>query len=106
MDSGLFLLVNTSENDDAEIHETATRWIRTQQSRGWTNMEYSQFLDAIIETYRENVGGKTRVEIARLVAMYHCRRVDRFMRAAVHSPSAEVRTIAREYLASDHRGNP
>jgi hypothetical protein len=104
MDSGLFLLVDATESEDAGIHDTAIRWIRTQQSRSWTDMEYSQFLDAIIETYRENVGGKTRVEIARLLAMYHCPRVDRFMRAGVHSPSAAVRAIAREYLAPHRPG--
>ena len=105
-DSGLFLLVDATENDHTEIHETAIKWIRTQQSRGWTNMDYSQFLDAMIQTYRENPSEKTRAEIARMLAMYHCRRVDRFMRAAVHSPSTEVQTIAHEYLSPNRPGNP
>jgi hypothetical protein len=99
MDAGLFLLVDAAENDDPHIHETAVNWIRSIQNRGWSNLEYSQFLEAIIETYRSNMSGQTRREIARLLALNRCRRVDRFMRAAVHSPIAEVRSIAMKYLA-------
>ena len=99
MEAGLFLLVDTAENDDPHIHETAVNWIRSVQNRGWSNLEYSQFLEAIIETYRSNVSGQTRLEIARLLALNRCPRVDRFMRAAVHSPITEVRSIAMKYLA-------
>jgi hypothetical protein len=98
-DAGLFLLVDAAENNNQDIRGTAINWIRSIQRRGWSNPEYSQFLEAMIETYRSNASGPTRTEIARLLALNPCRRVDRFMKAAVHSPDAEVRTTARKYLA-------
>ena len=100
-EAGLFLLVAASENGDPKIHETSVNWIRSWQNQRWSNRDYSQFLEAIIETYRANVGGRTRSEIARLLALNRCPRVDRFMRAALQSPITEVRTIARKYLAPE-----
>lgn len=99
MDAGLFLLVDAAENNNPAIHGAAVNWIRSLQRRKWSNLEYSQFLEAMIETYRSNVSGETRREIARMLAMNPCSRVDRFMRAAVHSPISEVRTVALKYLA-------
>jgi hypothetical protein len=99
IDAGLFLLVDAAESDDPDIHETAVNWIGSLQSRGWSNLEYSQFLEAMIETYQSNVSERTRTEIARLLALNPRRRVNRFMRAAVHSHVAEVRAIALKYLA-------
>lgn len=106
MDAGLFLLVDAAENDDSDIHETAVKWIRSLQSRGWPNLEYSQFLEAVIETYRSNVSGQTRKEIARLLAVNRCRRVDRFMKAAAHSAIPEVRRIALNYLSPNQLRKP
>jgi len=98
MDAGLFSLVDAAENDNPAIHGTAVNWIHSLQSQGWAKLEYSQFLEAIIATYRSNVNGQTRTEIARMLARFPCRRADRFMRAAVHSPIAEIRRIATRYL--------
>jgi hypothetical protein len=98
MRAGLFLLVDAAEIDDPDIQETAVKWIRSLQSRGWPDLEYAEFLDSIIEAYRSNMSVQTRTEIARLLALHPCHRVDRFMRSAMNSPVAEVRTIARQYL--------
>ena len=100
-DAGLFLLVDASENHNQAIHGAAVNWIHSLQSRGWPNLEYSGFLEALIGTYRSDVSEQTRTEIARLLALNPCRRVDRFMRAAVHSPITEVRRIAIEYRAQN-----
>jgi len=98
-DAGLFLLVDAAENNNSAVRGTALNWIHSLQSSQWENVEYSQFLEAMIATYRSNVSAKTRTEIARMLAMNPCRRVDRFMEAARHSSVPEVRTTASKYFS-------
>jgi hypothetical protein len=105
-DAGRFLLIDAAEHENPTIRESAAAWIRALESRGWPGseshnwpyFEYSQFLEALIGTYQSDADAETRTEIVRMLAMYPCVRVSRFMRAAVHSPNAGVRTVARKYL--------
>ena len=93
-------------HENATIRKSAVAWIRALESNGWPAsknrewpyFEYSQFLEVLIRTYQADANAETKTEIARMLAIYPCVRVSRFMRAAVHSPSARVRTIARKYL--------
>ena len=97
--AGLSLLVDAAESEDLSLREAAVSWIHALQNRQWVHLEYSQFLEAVIKAYQSNVNSHTRTAIARLLAQNRCRRVDRFMRAATHSPNAEVRVIAQKYFA-------
>ncbi|HVN18383.1 MAG TPA: hypothetical protein VMU05_06405 [Dongiaceae bacterium] len=47
-DAGLFLLVDAADSDDRAIRETARNWIRALESRNWSNLEYSPFLETIV----------------------------------------------------------
>ena len=105
-DAGLFLLVDASENDDPKVRRTAVDWIHALQNRGWPNPEYSQFIESMIANYRSGASVQTQTEVARLLSRNHCPRVDRFMRAAAHSPTAEIRAIAREYSAGGQPEHP
>lgn len=105
-DAGRFLLVDAAGHENPTIRESAVAWIRALEGHGWPAsengewpyFEYSPFLEALIKTYQSDADAETKTEIARMLAMYPCVRVNRFMRAAVHSPSVSVRTIARKYL--------
>ena len=105
-DAGRFLLVDAAGHENPVIRKSAVVWIRALESRGWPvkdygewpYFEYSQFLEGFIRTYQFDADAETRTEIARMLAMYPCIRVSRFMKAAVHSPNVGVRTIARKYL--------
>lgn len=105
-DAGRFLLVDAAGHEIPIIRESAVAWIRALESHGWPASEndgwpyfkYSSFLEALIKSYQSEADAETKTEIARMLAKYPCVRVNRFMRAAVHSPSMGVRTIARKYL--------
>jgi len=105
-DAGRFLLVDAAGHKNPIIRESAVAWIRALEGRGWPAkeygewpyFEYSQFLEGFIRTYQFDADAETRTEIARMLGMYPCVRVSRFMKAAVHSPNVAVRTIARKYL--------
>ena len=105
-DAGRFLLVDAAGHENPIIRKSAVAWIRALEGRGWPAkeygewpyFEYSQFLEGFIRTYQFDADAETRTEIARMLAMYPCVRVSRFMKAAVHSPNEGVRTIARKYL--------
>ena len=105
-DAGRFLLVEAAGHENPIIRESAVAWIRALEGHGWPASEddgwpyfkYSSFLEALIKTYQSEADAETKTEIARMLAMYPCVRVSRFMRAAVHAPNASVRTIAHKYL--------
>ena len=105
-DAGRFLLVEAAGHENPTIRGSAVAWIRAlegqgwpaAEDRGWPYFEYAPFLEALIKTYQSEADAETKTEIARMLARYPCVRVSRFIRAAVHSPSASVRTIARKYL--------
>jgi len=105
-DAGRFLLVDAAGQENPIIRQSAVTWIRALENRGWPAKEYgewpyfdySQYLEGLIKTYQVDADAETRTEIARMLAMYPCVRVGRFMKAAVRSPSGNVRAIARKYL--------
>lgn len=105
-DAGRFLLVDAAGHEIPIIRESAVAWIRALESHGWpaskndgwSYFKYSSFPEALIKSYQSEADAETKTEIARMLAKYPCVRVNRFMRAAVHSPSMGVRTIARKYL--------
>lgn len=105
-DAGRFLLVDAAGHENPIIRGSAVAWIRAleghrwpaSENSEWPYFEYSSFLEALIKTYQSDADTETKTEIARMLARYPCVRVNRFMRAAIHSPSVSVRTVARKYL--------
>lgn len=105
-DAGRFLLVDAAGHENPIIRGSAVAWIRALEGRGWPAsedggwpyFEYSLVLEALIKTYQSEANAETKTEIAGMLARYPCARVSRFMRAAIHSPSESVRTIAHKYL--------
>lgn len=98
-DAGKSLLVEAAEDENPHVQASAATWIATLKKRKWQDLKYSQFIEALIATYRSEVTENTQLEIARLLATAPCARVDRFMRAAVRAPKPEVRAIAIQYLS-------
>jgi HEAT repeat protein len=93
------LLTNAAEDEDPVINGTAYSWMDSLDRTDFTEVDYSNIVEALIATYQAKASPKTMAEIARLLSEVSSPRVARFMRAAVHAPNPEIQEIAVQYAA-------
>jgi len=92
------MAADAAVDTDERIRGAARKWFSTWNGKE-EQIDCSGILEALIVAYQANAPSATRVKIAQMLSAVDSPRVTRFMRAAVHSPNAEIQEIAKNYVA-------
>ncbi|HKF53168.1 MAG TPA: HEAT repeat domain-containing protein [Candidatus Acidoferrales bacterium] len=92
------LASDAAVDPDERIRGAARQWFATWNGKE-EQIDCGGIIEPLIAAYQAKAPSATMVKIAQMLATVDRPRVTRFMRAAVHSPNAEIQEIAKNYLS-------